>query len=125
MFGEVGGDQVGEAAPGADLLDLQAVEEGPQGVGQLQGGGGVEVAAQLLLVALHQGDQFEAATQGIDGRGQVDGQVAGLEGRLALVQIPQGPDLGRQHRAAPGSGDEGVGQRPCAPAGGGQDHGLG
>jgi hypothetical protein len=125
VLGQVGGHQGAQVVVVPHLLDLQAVQEASQGIGQLQGRAGVQLALQGRLMVLHQPDQLEAAAQGRDPGGQVHGQVAGLEGRLALVQVPQGADLRRQDRLAAAHGDEGVGQGPGAAPGGGQHHGLG
>ncbi len=112
--------------PGAvGLLDLQAVEEAGQGVGQLQGGGRVDRPVEQAPVLGDQTGQLEAPAIGRDGRRQVERQVARLERRLALVEVAERAHLGQQHRLAAGHGQEGLGQGAGAAAGRRQDDGLG
>ena len=53
--------------------------------------------------------------QGGDGRRQVQRQIAGLERRLALVQVAQGADLRQQQRPAAGAPRKAWAQAPRAP----------
>jgi hypothetical protein len=61
--------------------------------------------------------QLKPATQGADRRGQVEGQIAGLEGWLSGFEIPKGPDLRQEHGLATGGLDKGFGQGPRAATG--------
>ncbi len=108
-----------------DLLDLQAVQEARQGVGQLKGARRVQRAAEQVLGAGRQARQLEPAAIGVDGRGQVQGQVARFERRLALVEIAERPNL-RQQQGPPAAGrHEGFRQGAHAAPRGQQHHGLG
>ena len=126
MLGQVPLHQTGQAGQVAHLLDLHGIEEGAEAVGQVQGVPGVyPVPLQQVGVVADQPGQLEPAAQRADRRRQVHGQVAGLEGRLALVQVPQGADLRQKGRLAMGRADKGLRQRPHAPPGGGQNNGVG
>ena len=105
------------------LLDLDAVEEASQRVGQVQRAGGVEAAAERVLVRGDQPGQFVTAAGGRDRRRQVQGQVAWLERRLALVEVAQRSDLRQQHRAGAGDRQEGVGEVAARAAGRDQHRG--
>ena len=119
--GHVQLDQAVEPVEGAsDLLDLQVVEEAGQGVGHLQRPGGVEASTQTG-VAGDQTGQLEAAGARVDGRRDVQRQVARLERRLALIQVADGADLRQQGRPAADRADEGLGQH-AGPAPGRHEH---
>ncbi len=92
MLGQLGADQAGQPVADLDLLDLQAVQEAAQGVGQLQGRAGADAGrrARAPVSSDDQPGEFEAPAQGLDGGGQVERQVAGLERRLAGLQVAQG-----------------------------------
>jgi hypothetical protein len=126
VLGEIVGGEALEAGGDLNLLDLSGLDQGAQGVGQLQGSRRGQVpAGQQMGVVGRQPHQLHPPRQGIDGGGQVEGHVAGLEGGLALVEVAQRTHLGRQDGLAAGGGDEGVGQGAGAPPGRRQHQGLG
>ena len=128
---EVGGDlpvaghlalhQRIDAVGAARLLQLQPVDEAGQGVGQLQGGPSVQRTVQQVLVLDHEPRQLESPPQGGHRGGQGQRRFAGLERRLAFVDVAQGADLRQQHGASAGGADESGGQL-TRPAAGGEQH---
>ena len=126
VAGQLLGRQGLEGARGdLRLLDLHGVEEAGQGVGQLQGGGGVQVALEDMLVGHHDPRQLAATPQGRDGGGEVQADVARLEGRLARVEVAQGADLRQEGGLPVGGVHKGFGQSAGRAAGGREHHGLG
>ncbi len=109
MPGEVALDQgrdLVQAVGMAQLLQLHGVQETGQGVGQLQGAGGVQRMTETGLVLGHQLAELETSPQGTDRGRQAQRHLAGFERWLALIQVPQGPDLGQQQGLAARHGDE-------------------
>ena len=125
MLGQFGVDQSRQAVADPYFFDLQAIEERPQGVSQLQRSrGGGEAARQVIDQLVHQPGEFKAPLQGIDGGGQVQRQIAWLERRLPGFQVAEGPHLRRQDGLSARGLDEGVGQGARAASGRRQDHGV-
>jgi hypothetical protein len=126
VLGQLSLNQALQAVAKLDLLDLQAVHEAAERVGHFQGrGGGRFTSFKQTPVPGHQTGELKAAAQGLDGGGQVERQVARLERRLTLVEVPQRPHLRRQDGAASRCRDKGVGERAGPAARGGQHDGLG
>ena len=121
----VGIHQIVQGGRVGDLLDLAAIQELSQGVGIGEGPGGIELDTEQVLVRLDDPRQFEAPPPGRDGRRQVEGDVTRLEGWLTVIEVTEGPDLGQERRVAAARQQDGVGQFPAAPAGGGEDQGVG
>ena len=98
VAGEVALHQTLDLSGRIDLLDLAAVEEGGQGVGEGQNLGGIDAPAERALMLGDEARQLEPSSPGRDRRGQVDRHVARLERRLALVEIADHPDLRQDQR---------------------------
>ena len=122
---QLAGYEAVEPTGSAHLLDGQTVEEAGERVGEVERGRGVQRAFQQVLVLDDQPGQLEPAAQRAYSRRKIERQVAGLERRLALLQIAQRADLGQQHGLPAGRGDERLGQRASAATGGHEHHRVG
>ncbi len=121
-LGQVLEDQIGAKVR---LLDLPGVQERGESVGQFQGPAGLQASAKEILVRRDEPRKFETPPLRRDGRWEVKTEVTRLKGGLALIQIAQHPDLGKDRGASAGGLQEGVGEGPRGAAGGQKNEGVG
>ena len=105
-----------------DLFQLAGVEEAAEGVRHLQRAQGRQAGTEILD---DHPRHLEPTGQRGDGRGQVETEFAGREGRFVFFKIAQRPDLRQQDGAAAGLFRQGGGEGPRGPAVGQQDDGVG
>jgi hypothetical protein len=107
------------------LLDLKAVEEGAQGVGEAEGLCGTGRLLPAGREVAYQLQEFEPPPHRGDGGGQVQHDLAGLKGRLAGLEVAQGADPRRQQGTGrTGPSQEGLGEGSRRPPCRGQDDGI-